>query len=278
MGTHTFQIQHCSTSFNIPVQIQFNKGTKNKFFTSLVLCKRMNGKIQSKHQAWGALVERHHWFQCSQCMSVSVGGTEVMSRGDSAVIGCLWEEAILLASGSRSVSMWISLTENMWKDVQMERQKERETESLANVHGQLYLSEPFSKSSFKRKNKLLWRKREWRSARPAHNKENAQKGFGVKTCFLAYGLSPSKLSTKALCRDTRKRREWANRTTKTQREKGRKEGELRRKGYRKLTETEWDRKEKGQKLWNLLWLVHSVVWPIGALLQFILIVTSPLQC
>lgn len=151
LGTHTFQIQHCSTFFNIPVQIQFNKGTKNKFFTSLVLCKRMNGKSQSKHQAWGALVESHHWFQCSQCMSVSVGGTEVMSRGDSAVIGCLWEEAILLASGSRSVSMWISLTENMWKDVQMERQEERETESLANVHGQLYLSEPFPKSSFKGK-------------------------------------------------------------------------------------------------------------------------------
>lgn len=47
--------------------------------------------------------------------------------------------------------MWISLTENMWKDVQMERQEERETESLANVHGQLQLSEPFPKSSFKEK-------------------------------------------------------------------------------------------------------------------------------
>ncbi len=45
-------------------------------------------------------------------------------QSDSAVIGCLWEEAILLAS----VSMWISLTENMWKDVQMERHEERERE------------------------------------------------------------------------------------------------------------------------------------------------------
>lgn len=29
--------------------------------------------------------------------------------------------------------------------------------------------------------------------------------FWVKTCFLGKGLSPSKLSTKALCGDTRKR-------------------------------------------------------------------------
>ncbi len=51
--------------------------------------------------------------------------------------------------------MWILLTENMWKDVRMERheerERERERESLTNVHGQLYLSEPFPKSSFKGK-------------------------------------------------------------------------------------------------------------------------------
>ncbi len=44
---------------------------------------------------------------------------------------------------------------------------------------------------------------------PARCREKMQKGkkgkLWVKTCFLGKGLSPSKLSTKALCGNTRKR-------------------------------------------------------------------------
>lgn len=39
----------------------------------------------------------------------------------------------------------------------------------------------------------------------------------VETCFLAKGLSPSKLSTKALCRDTRKRGDMRERQSERQR-------------------------------------------------------------
>lgn len=44
------------------------------------------------------------------------------------------------------------------------------------------------------------------NAKRKEMQEKGQKGnLWVKTCFLVKGLSPSKLSTKALCGDTRKR-------------------------------------------------------------------------
>ena len=61
----------------------------------------------------------------------------------------------------------------------------------------------------------------------ARHRENAKEGKGVfctvETCFLAKGLSPSKLSTKALCRDTRRgarhRERERDRDTDRQRER-----------------------------------------------------------
>ena len=63
----------------------------------------------------------------------------------------------------------------------------------------------------------------------ARHRENAKEGKGVfctvETCFLAKGLSPSKLSTKALCRDTRRgarhRERERQRTRQTERERRR---------------------------------------------------------
>jgi len=103
----------------------------------------MNGKIQSKHQAWGALVERHPLFQCSQCMSVSVGGAEAMSKGDSAVIGCLWEEAILLASESRSVYVGFIDWECVERCANGKIGGGERVLLMSGSHGQLYFSEPF---------------------------------------------------------------------------------------------------------------------------------------
>lgn len=113
LNPRTFQIQHCNSSFNIPVQIQFNKRHKKQ-----VLYISSVDEWQDSEQASGMrCISGASSFVPVQSMYECVCGAEAMSKGDSAVIGCLWEEAILLAR----VSMWISLTENMWKDVQMER-------------------------------------------------------------------------------------------------------------------------------------------------------------
>lgn len=74
----------------------------------------------------------------------------------------------------------------------------------------------------------------------------------IETCFLAKGLSPSKLSTKALCRDTRKRgdmrererdrQNWRERMQERERERERQEGD----GYRD-TERQGARERQGER-------------------------------
>lgn len=57
---------------------------------------------------------------------------------------------------------------------------------MSGSHGQLYLSEPFPSPNqvSKGKTNCCEGKERWKSARPAHNKENAQKGFWGKDLFL----------------------------------------------------------------------------------------------
>lgn len=80
--------------------------------------------------------------------------------------------------------MWISLTENMWKDVQMERQEERERQRVLLMSMASFSSQNPSPNQVSKKKQIAVKERRVEECKASPQQRECTKGVWGKDLFL----------------------------------------------------------------------------------------------